>query len=460
MELPEDYHLDQINYDETRETVQMTYSSPKSSSGEFFMITQGKNLELPEISERAEVVAIPVGDNTAELVRGMWWNEDGSSKATWVDQAGVFTIQWQQNDVAIRIVFMMNDDFYPAYLDQEQMVAVAHSLAQCPTAEKFTCQLQQMTAAVGFKPWQFSEIPESFTFQRVDYRDGLVALWYTKGAEQLTVSQANYNFAIREADTWYSVPEAAIQPVTVNGAAGEYVKGQLMPAQNGSQAVWDPAAKVESLRWKQGIYWFQIVFSGGEDSDNQQQLITYAESLREEAPLPTSTSQPLQVKEDIWSQVYTNLEDVRPLVDFEVLEPTILPEGVFFSHVRYISTGTLMLFYGDFAEDLMHASGPVLMINLHWIKDSEPVYPEMFPPEAIEQVYVNGIPAKLTIGYIQASMAEPGQPTPEPTWVNDDGSLALTWKENGVGISISYQSSYNKWRITKEDLIAIAESLQ
>jgi len=424
------------------------------------MITQGKNLELPEISERTEVVAIPVGDNTAELVRGMWWNEDGSNKSTWVDQAGVFTIQWQQNDIAIRIVFMMNDDFYPAYLDQDQMVVVAQSLAQCPTAEKFTCQLQQMTAAVGFKPWQNSNIPEGFTFQRVDYRDGLAALWYTKGAEQLTISQANYNFAIRETDAWYSVPEAAIQPVTVNRAAGEYVKGQLMPAQNGSQAVWDPAAKVERLRWMQGNYWFQIVYSGGEASDHKRQMLQYAESLKEEAPLPTPTPQLIQVTEDIWSQVYTNLEDVKPLVDFEVLEPTILPEGIFFSHVRYISTGTLMLFYGDFAADLMHSNGPVLIINLHRFKDSEPIYPEMFPPEAIEQVMVNGIPAKFTIGTIQTSMAEPGQPTPEPTWVNDDGSLALTWKENGIEISISYQSSFNKWRITKEDLIAIAESLQ
>ena len=119
-----------------------------------------------------------------------------------------------------------------------------------------------------------------------------------------------------------------------------------------------------------------------------------------------------------------------------------------------------MLFYGDFAADLMHSNEPVMIINLHRLKDSETVYPEMFPPEAIEQVMVNGIPAKLTIGYIQTSMAEPGQPTPEPIWVNDDGSLALTWKENRIEISISYQSSNNKWRITKEDLIAIAESLQ
>lgn len=460
MQLPEDYRLQHINYYEDRRAISMFYKSPLASTGEFFVVLQGKNLEVPEIAESAEVELIPVGDKTAEMVTGMWWTDPGSNRSTWVNQESVHTVQWQDGDISIQMVFMMNDDFYPAYLDYDQIVAVVQSLAQCPAEEKYTCQLQQMTTAVGFKPWQFNYLPEGFTFQKVDYREGLATQWYSKGNATLTFTQANYNFSIRRTDPWYYLPKEAIQAVQARNLTAEYVRGQLEMDENSNPSEWNPTVNEERLRWKQGDYWFQIVISGGETSDQKQQMLQIAESLQEEVTLPTPTPTPIQVDEDTWMQVYTNLEDVKPLVDFEVLVPSILPEKVSFSHVRYVSTGSITMYFGDFFADLLRSSGPVLIINLHRLKDSEPVYPEMYPPEAIEQVFVNDIPAKLTIGSIQTSMSQPGQPTPVPTWVNDNGSLSLQWEENGISISISYQSSFNKWRITKEDLIAIAESLQ
>ncbi len=460
MQLPEDYRLNHINYYEDRDAIYMFYKSPLASTGEHFMVLQGKNLEVLEIAEGAEVEFIPVGDKTAEMVRGLWWAEPGSSHSNWVDQEGVYTVQWNEGDISIQMVFMMNDDFKPAYLDHDQIVAVVQSIAQCPAEEKYTCQLQQMTMAVGFKPWKFNYLPKGFTFQKVDYRDGLAAQWYSKGNATLTFTQANYNFTIRRTDPWYHIPKEAIQAVQVRNLTAEYVRGQLEMDENSSPSEWNPTANEERLRWKQGDYWFQIVVSGGETSDQKQQMLQIAESLQEEVTLPTPTPTPIQVDEDTWMQVYTDLEDVKPLVDFEVLVPTILPEKVSFSHVRYVSTGSITMFFGDFAADLMRSSGPVLTLGQYRLLDPEPVYPERYPPEAIEQVYVNGIPARLTTGYLQTSRSQPDQPMPEPTWVNDDGSLELTWNDNGIRYHISYRSRFNNWRITKEDLIAIAESLQ
>ena len=70
----------------------------------------------------------------------------------------------------------MNESFSPAYLDKEDMQFIVENIRRCAAetsaSEKYTCEVQQASAAAGFTPWQFEQVPDGFSFKTVDYQPG------------------------------------------------------------------------------------------------------------------------------------------------------------------------------------------------------------------------------------------------------------------------------------------------
>jgi hypothetical protein len=463
-DMPRDYRLTQITYDPIQQAVQLRYASPRAGSGEFFQITQGKNLEPFSVGSTAQVETISIGEYPAEFVRGGWFVANGSDEAVWENDSGTYTLRWQVNEITISIEFFVNDSFYPAYLERDEMLALANSLTHCDKTDSktyYTCAISQAAAAAGFTPWQFPTAPQGLNFKHIDYQPGRTALWYSGGAGELGVLQSQQNFATPEENSWFSVPASAIQSVMISGQPGEYVRGEFKSRPGESEAVWDPDLDLERMRWKNGAWWFQIV-KWGEPVLSLEELTDLAGQITADAALVQAGRQQEPVEEESgFATVYNSVAEVETAAGFDVLEPGLLPEGLPFSHARCESAGgTVMLFYGSFAADKMHANGPLLLIGETPLSKVVGDAPDMYPPEALESIEVNGYPGQLIKGTLFAGMAEPGQPTPAPKWDSESAILTLTWKTADRFFSIQFDPTPGQGaRLSRQDLLQIAASL-
>ncbi len=455
LRLPRDYRLARITYNTYHQAIEMEYTSPRAATGESFYIIQGKNLAPMTVGADAKIETFQVGDYTAELVRGVWFADAGSTQAAWQEGPEWYTIRWQAQDVAIEIGFRLNETFYPAYISHDEMLALARDVVRCPAEVGFNCLLSQAAAATGFSPWQFSDLPSGFYFQGLDYRPGLTTLSYSNGAQQLSILQSTTRASLLQADPiWSSAPASAIRVVDVAGSPGEMIQG--MPEHLSS---WDPEAVAVRLQWKKGETWFQIIAAGGLAPEQTPDVITIANQLAPDESLVQLGRQPTPPPPQDFADAYTNLPDLEAFTGFDVLEPAVLPEGLSFSHARYVAdSGIAMLFYGSFGPDLMHSSGPVLRIH-QWIKSRGSLeMPKDYPPEAIKSVNIDGYPGILMIGALHTQMALAGQPTPAPTWL-EDGTLSLRWQTDTMEYFIGFSPSNFGSRLTEEDLLNIADSL-
>jgi hypothetical protein len=458
--LPLDYRLTRILYDPIHQSVSMWYASPRAGSGEFFQVTQGRNLASLSVGLDAKVETVAIGEHSAEFVRGGWFVANGASESTWESQAGVYTLRWQAEDVTISIEFLMNDSFLPAYLERDEMLAVAQNLVRCDPAGDYTCEVSQAAAAAGFTPWQFPAAPAGLSFNHVDYRPGLTVLQYGSGMDQLTILQSTRDFAAQEEDSWFSVPADAIQGVDVAGQPGEYVKGQFMAQPGESEAGWNPDSPLERLRWKSDAWWFQIIKIGG-TSLQSQPMADMAGQLTGTVAQVQADRQQNTLPEDGLPDAYTDVTDLETAAGFDVLEPGVLPDGLPFSHARYIpDSGGVMLFYGSFAPDKLHANGPILVVNETPRQANEVNVGSSYPPEAVQPVEVNGYSGRFITGMMETVQSEPGQPAPAPLWNPDAGVLTLAWNTDEMTFTVNFNSSgQGGARVSAQDLLRIAGSL-
>lgn len=457
--LPGDYRLKAIRYDPGQQAVSLRYASPQAGSGEFFEITEGKQLEPFNVGPGATVETVAIGPYAAEFVRGGWFVANGSSAAVWEDASGTYTLRWQAEDLLISIGFFLNDDFSPAYIQYEDMLAVARSLARCPAANDLACESAKAAVAAGFAPWQFSQSPDGLTFRRVDYRPGLTALWYTSGSGQFSVLQSRQTFTALEEEAWAGVPGEAIQNVSVAGQPGEYVRGSFMTRPGEGAASWDEDSPLERLRWQNSGWWFQII-KVGEPDLSPQQFADLAGRLSMQAP-PVEAAEPQTEPRftSTFEQAYVDLAALEAAAGIDILEPGRLPEGLAFSHARYDAAIGTMLFYGSFAEDKYHSNGPVLIVTQNPLAAARGNITDAYPGEALRQVTVNGNPAWLIHGSLMTEMATADNPAPVPTWVPDSGTWLLAWKEAGLSLTIQFNPAGRGERLNGEDLIEMAESL-
>ena len=464
LNLPRDYRLTGILYDATQQSLTLKYASPRAGSGEFFQITEGKDLPPLTVGANATIENIDINGYPAQFVRGQWFVLNGSDQSTWENNAEIYTIRWQVKDIFISIQFFLNDSFYPAYVTRDEMLTTAHSLVVCPTTANtsdYACEIGQINA-VGFIPWQLPAAPQGYTYQYADYRPDMTAIYYSNSTSQLGIFQSHLDFSQQQSDNiWDSVPADAIQATNVSNDPAEYVKGDFIIPPNTNEAVWKADAPRERLRWKNGEWWFQVN-AWGNPGFGYETLVTLAQQIRpvaNENELSTAQQQPTATYST--ENALTSIEAVEALAGFDVLEPGLLPPETPFSHARYNPVfNSVMLFYGYFSPDKYHANGPVLIVS-EYNRTDFPEPDRLYPPEAVEQVEVNGLPATITHGTLMTGMDKDGQAHSTPVWDGDSGSIAITWKEDGRYYSIGFNPSgeQNGTRLSTADLIKIAESL-
>lgn len=313
-ELPRDYRLTRIQYDAQQQAVTMLYASPKAATGEFFAITQGKHLPPFEVGADAAIETIPLGAASAEFVRGMWFTPAGSDQAYWEDRSEIYTLRWQMEEVAISIQFVFNEPFSPAYLERDEMLAMARSLKQCKTGEECPLKnaatptpgmgweqaftgIEAVAAAAGYPIYQPDVLPEGLAFSHARYEpySHSVMLFYGSFGADLIRSNGPVLIVYQRPLTGNETtnnetldsgfPAEAIQDVEVNGYPGKIYRGSLstgmyVEGQPTSTPAWTDEYGEISLSWATEEWEFSVRFSASSGARlTAEDLIAIAESL-------------------------------------------------------------------------------------------------------------------------------------------------------------------------------------
>ncbi|REG04747.1 hypothetical protein [Pelolinea submarina] len=454
--LPAGYRLQNIRFDAAQKAMLFTYGLDDLGTGAYFILAQGQNLTPLQIPDDAHVETIPADGKMIE------WINDSQSFA---DGASV-VLRWEQDGVALMM------DIYPGEAQgdtapqRDDWLAVINGLTACPTSgpeKDYACEVSRAAAAAGFTPWQFPQAPEEYSFKNVYYGAGLTAIWYASPVGELGLLQSTQDFKAKDSSDWFSVPETAIQEVTVAGQTAEYVKGDFVAQPGEDHAIWNPDSDHIRLRWKQADWWFEVV-KWGIPRMEPQELADLVSDL---------TADPAQVKVDSQSSVtantmavpeaYLTFADAEKAYEKKFLKPSVIPEDLPFSHARLNGNDDgIMLFYGYFDEDKMRIKSDLLIITQGTVSTSFEETYRVFPPEAITDTLVDGHPAKLITGTVGTSYDENGQLLEGPTWKTDDPyMLTLYWEVDNRYFVVQFSTGPESGaRLDASSLIKIAESLQ
>ena len=452
--LPDAYRLRNIRYDDTQKAVLFTYASENAGPREYFVLAQGRNLATLQIPSDATLETLRVGGNAIQWI---------SAPTLFADGAGT-VLRWEQAGVERMLEIFQGDAGNETGLAREVWLSVLNGLTICPadgSDQDYACAVNHAAVAAGFTPWQFPQAPDGYTFESVYYKAGQTAIWYASTAGELGVLQSSDNFKTQESNPWFSVPQDAIQEVTVNGQAAEYVNGSFVARPGEDHAIWNPDSGQIRLRWQQDGWWFQFV-KWGAPAMQPQQLADLASNLTPDVQKVDSGSQAASVSSS-QPEVYRSIAAAEKAYGKKFLQPAVLPDGLPFSHARIYDKNGITLFYGDFADDKLQLLGNMLMLSQGMKEKTFAEVYKVFPVEAFTEVEVNGLPAHLIRGgMLTGSYDASGNSLIDaPVWQQEPFCLTLYWEKEDQCYTLQFSTiTVSGARISDADLIKIAESLQ
>ena len=244
------------------------------------------------------------------------------------------------------------------------------------------------------------------------------------GGGYLYLRQGNGDFLA--GSEWNKAPADAIEQVMVNGNYAELVSGGFVVYPNATSAVWEPGGSLV-LRWREGGLWFSLEKLGDPcpiEWITEEEIIKLAGSLVNERQVDAFP--PLD------PEYLTSVEAAEKLAGFDVLAPTLLPEGYELKRVVWAdevvrllygpkssSQNTLNIFMGQNAD---HKVGPC----------SE------CPPGADEAVQIGSRQGWYSHGILSTAPVIAGQPTPVPVWDANARHWGLIWNTDTLWFSMFY----------------------
>ncbi len=452
--LPEAYRLRNIRYDDIQKAVLFTYASENAGPREYFVLAQGRNLAALQIPADASRETLQVGGNAVQWISAPTLFADGAATV----------LRWEQAGVERMLEIFQGDAGNETGLQREVWLSVLNGLTTCPadgSDQDYACAVNHAAVATGFTPWQFPQAPEGYSFESVYYKAGQTAIWYASPAGELGVLQSSDDFKSQESNPWFSVPQDAVQKVTVAGQPAEYVNGSFIAKPGEDHAIWNPDSGQIRLRWQQDGWWFQFV-KWGVPAMQPQQLADLASDLTPDVQKVNSGSQVASVSIP-HPEVYRSIADAEKAYGKKFLQPAVLPDGLPFSHASLNDDGSITLFYGDFADDKIQLLGNMLLLSQGKKEKAFTELYKVFPAEAFTAAQVNGLPAHLIRGgmLIGSYDASGNSLIDAPVWQQEPFRLTLYWEKDDQCYTLQFSTIPGSGaRISDEDLIKIAESLQ
>lgn len=329
-------------------------------------------------------------------------------------------------------------------------------LKNCKAASdmsSYACQIALTELQVGFDAREFPAVPRGFAF--VDTRSNstlhTITINYSvvEGGGYLSLSQGIGAMAASSSN-WGDVMASAIEQIRVGDYYGEFVDGNFAVYPGAKSATWVADGGTMRLRWSDGDRWFSLQKMGGSEYLDKNTLIALAASL-----VYTPASDAITSIDNTYQM---SIAEAEAAAGFELLEPTIVPEGFEFAYARYDEIyQTVYLFYLPKGQD--KGVGGLLVIETPRSISGDFIHCADCPAGTEEQVQVNGTPAI----YFQGSFYTGSnlQPLSTPVWQADDPNYNITWATPELLITLNYYGT--EWyggQISKDDLVQIAESMR
>jgi hypothetical protein len=300
----------------------------------------------------------------------------------------------------------------------------------------------EVQALVDFEVSQPTWIPEDFSFLNAAYygEGNMVTLRYDFGGNVFALRQEPIS-STEDCDLCFTVgPGADIEEVSINGVYGEYVVGVWQVVEeNGvwiNEKEWINDPYQQMLIWQVDGMAYQIVYTGFPSYIMKADMVAVAESV------PT-----VQV-----SSVLDNLtfDEVQALVDYEIVQPTWLPDKYEFGRALYDQERNIV--------NLMYYNGgnPHVAVGLRLEPVSDggacSLCQIVGSSGHIEEVSINGVRGEYVVGLW---ILENG----EAIWKNFSyyrQMKNLIWQADGMTYNLT---SYENTHLFKQDLVDIAESV-
>ncbi len=303
----------------------------------------------------------------------------------------------------------------------------------CETPQKsqsYHCQVALAEAELGYDLKALPEKPKDWAFQSLSFDRGSQSAVMSYQSDVRRISGISYSslvlmqgmgkFPNPEADNpWDAVPANKLEPVTVAGYQGAYVKGGFALEPGHVALTWFEDDR-QRLAWSEGARWYSLDFRPNPNAAHtmgKDQLIRLAESL---------VASPIASTEQLDPAYLTSISDAEKISGLDLQAPTLLPVNVNFSYARYSSSKQQVhLVYGENEElTIQEWKG-------NFIK----------PLGNYEIVHVNG-----EVAYYDAAEGS-------------ESHLFLWWHKDRLNYQLDYQQSFG-WHIDKGKMISIAESMQ
>ncbi len=239
---------------------------------------------------------------------------------------------------------------------------------------------------------------------------------------------------------------AEIDQIQVGDTMVEAVNGSWFSAAGSNQVEWFNDGPFHTYRWQQDGFTFTLEFLVDDTfspayltKDDMQAVVEMVIGTRSELP------------EKVNINNLASVEAVEQVAGFQLLAPTLLPEGFVLERAVYEPDNQrAIIIYRpeDTAGSMNHPS----LIIFEILKGDEippTTYQDELPPEAIEQVKIGKISGIFQRGAMVDGKYDPSS------------GLSLHWETNDLSITINYSgSSSHPSQLDKTDMIKIAEGLQ
>ena len=360
-----------------------------------------------------------------------------------------------------------------ALVPADQVVKPLPSITPTVTGVPQQSALTEAELAAGFNLYEPLRLPRDYNLIRVSYDETRQGVYMEYKSPRAGTNEFFYIFQGRNLEPFEIGASAKTETVQIGDYSAEIVRGSWFTPAGSIEQIWVNTPETYFLRWQAADVYIEMGFLFNETFMpaylTRDEILTLA---RELVRCPSTEIDTCDVSHVIPGRqptppevddraAYLSVAEVESLAGFDILEPGLIPEGLFFSHARFSPSGKFVwLDYGDFAGDLMHFSGPTLRISQLVRQSASSISSGDYPPEAIENVVVNGYPGIITFGRLFTNAATPGQSTPSPIWQAETGDIAVKWMTETMIYFISFTPGYpGSERLSKQDLIRIAESL-
>jgi hypothetical protein len=146
----------------------------------------------------------------------------------------------------------------------------------------------------------------------------------------------------------------------------------------------------------------------------------------------------------------TSIEQAEQVSGIDLLAPTVLPEGFIFSHAAYEPRAGHVVLFVQPQEGTRASADTQLLVFERRLADQTPYNWDGYPSSAVEAVLVGDSPATYVRGGVVDGEYAAESARRYQVWTIGDLSLEI----------IIFTPEYTPIRLEKDDLIAIAESMQ